>query len=122
MESGLHVLVATTSDGRKVKYPVRMSWGDAISSWQRCDDARRQGVFPHVAFFAVRSESDQDWIAAHTDLGSPCAMDHLVAKGYASRRCERGPRGGEHYYYRASVAGLVEAARIRERGLKVGGR
>jgi hypothetical protein len=34
------------------------------------------------------------------DVGAPTACEHLVRKGYAERKIVRGPRGGEHRYYR----------------------
>lgn len=68
-----------------------------------------------------QGESVVKW-ASVKDTGSKGAMDHLVAKDYAARRVERGERGGYHYYYALTHLGVAESARIRERGLKVGGR
>jgi hypothetical protein len=33
-------------------------------------------------------------------IGSRGGLEHLVSKGFAERRTEPGPRGGEHPYYR----------------------
>ena len=41
------------------------------------------------------------WRWVHVkDTGCPAAMEHLVRKGYADLDVARGPRGGEHRYYR----------------------
>jgi len=43
------------------------------------------------------------WVSAK-DIGSRGALDHLVAKGYAERKEDIGPRGGSHYFYRQTGA------------------
>lgn len=46
-----------------------------------------------------RSGSKHRWVDVR-DIGSRTACEHLVAKGYAERKVDHGPRGGELLSYR----------------------
>lgn len=49
------------------------------------------------------------WVLAK-DSGAPAALEHLMAKGYAARKEEVGPRGGRILYYRPGS--YVETPRV----------
>lgn len=71
----------------------------------------------HLERHAPARLDGERW-ASVKDTGSPTAMEHLVRKGYAERRNETGPRGGELRYYRPTARGYEMAAHIRVNGLK----
>ncbi len=53
-----HAVFATTHSLRRVRVEAPASWGTAQDQWLKLDDARREGYFPHVKFFEVRSMDD----------------------------------------------------------------
>jgi hypothetical protein len=64
----------------------------------------------HVAGSVIYS-GDMRWVSDRS-CGGPQALWHLYRKGYATYEVRTGPRGGEHYYYRPTPAGVAYAARL----------
>lgn len=55
----MHMVFATDSDGTTWRVSDNLSWGQAQSEWKRLDDTRLAGLMPHIKFFEVRSNADQ---------------------------------------------------------------
>lgn len=55
------------------------------------------------------SGADERWVHER-DCGSKRGLEHLLRKGYADCKVERGPRGGEHRYYRPGTGKSARAA------------
>lgn len=51
------------------------------------------------------------WVAL-VNIGSRTACEHLVRKGYAESRVERGPRGGKRAFYRPATESPVVRSRF----------
>lgn len=51
------------------------------------------------------------WVALE-NIGSRTACEHLVRKGYAESRVERGPRGGKRAFYRPATESPVVRSRF----------
>lgn len=49
------------------------------------------------------------WVK-QTSIGSEMGLWHLWCKGYAEQDVRMGPRGGEHAYYRPTMAGVAYVA------------
>jgi hypothetical protein len=70
--------------------------GRASATRARLTPHQRE-TFDRLEHLAQRS--GDGWVSADT-LGSRGALEHLKRKGWAERRTELGPRGGEHRSYR----------------------
>jgi hypothetical protein len=55
----MHVVFATDASGKTHRVSDNLTWGQAQSAWKRLDDCRLAGLMPHVKFFEVRSNADQ---------------------------------------------------------------
>lgn len=66
--SETHAVFATTADGKRVRVSDHLSWDAAQLDWNRLDELRFGGRFPHVQHFAVRSTDDPQWSNAPLSL------------------------------------------------------
>lgn len=77
--------------------------------------AKRKPLTPHQREVLTRlTKLSGDlfvWIALER-IGSRTACEHLVRKGFAESRVERGPRGGKHAFYRPALSSPVERSRF----------
>lgn len=72
------------------------------------------GLAPQRVAGVLISSNELRWVL-DSNCGGPMALHHLWAKGYAERDVRTGPRGGEHVYYRPTMAGVAYAARQQAR-------
>lgn len=59
-----HIVVGMDSEGVSFRSIATFTWEDAQSYWNTLDDLRIAGRFPHVRWFAVRSQDDTQWYTA----------------------------------------------------------
>lgn len=139
-------VVACTETGRtRVQVATGLSWADAQAQWRALDDARRQGLYPHVAWYAVRSTDDPVWRLAPLckqyllPVAAGCKRGHATAAAAARKawrlyaptytprkRWHRGVQGLGGWYYwpdgRVAAQGTNDLVRlVRQRGLVAAG-
>lgn len=70
--------------------------------WRESDDVVRLRWMEE--YVKVHGRPERKWVSGR-DVGAPAGCEHLVEKGFAERRVEYGPRGGEHLFYRPTGRG-----------------
>jgi len=89
-----HAIYATKADGARVRVSDPMTWPQAQARWNRADNARREGRYPHVRHFEVRSLDDPKYAELSLD---PFLLD-----------MELTPRKGFSTYQKAAHAAWIE--------------
>jgi hypothetical protein len=74
------------------------------------------GLAPQRVSGVLITSHELRWVK-DTSCGGPMALQHLYRKGYAEYEVRRGPRGGEHVYYRPTQAGIAYVARRQARAV-----